>query len=260
MPNYPTVIPAASALVVRDHRDSGIEVLLVKRASASRHFANLWVFPGGKVDATDRATAGLLARESPLGAYTEFAIATWRELIEETGADPAINCTPEQLRRVLPQLVRWAHWRAPQGSPQSFDTQFFLLDARALNHEPVPDGREVTELAWLSPAQAVEQFWDGRLAAAPPTGFNLLELAIAARTAGSCAALLQQESGRSICCIHPRLDRRTDPVHSCFPWDPDYEALAPQNSATRIEVPPRYRQLPSRLPLRENVFGKRLGD
>jgi 8-oxo-dGTP pyrophosphatase MutT (NUDIX family) len=234
--------------VVRDHPINGIEVLLVKRASASRGFADLWVFPGGKVDAADRALADLLVTEPWAHRHLADAIATWRELHEETGGDAASRYTPAALRSVLPDIVRWAHWRAPQGARLDFDTQFFLLTASLLSHEPRPDGHEITELRWISPVQAFDEYLDGSLPAAPPTGFNLIELATAAATARSSAELIRQESGRAICCIQPRIDRRQQPYFTTFPWDRDYAALGTEDSPRLEHVPERYRPLPSRLP------------
>ena len=43
--------PAATILLLRDGLES-IEVFMLKRAAAS-NFGNAWVFPGGKVDASD---------------------------------------------------------------------------------------------------------------------------------------------------------------------------------------------------------------
>ena len=51
--NNLTLTPAATVLLIRDNND-GIEVLMVKR-SKRPPFGNLYVFPGGKIDESDKA-------------------------------------------------------------------------------------------------------------------------------------------------------------------------------------------------------------
>ena len=56
----PTTKPmraSATLVVVRNAPESGVEVLLLKRADRNDHNSNAWVFPGGVVDAGDRAAA-----------------------------------------------------------------------------------------------------------------------------------------------------------------------------------------------------------
>src|SRR6185312_12997062 len=48
--------PAASVVLMRRggrHSDGGLEVLMLKRTDAARFMPNVWVFPGGSVDAID---------------------------------------------------------------------------------------------------------------------------------------------------------------------------------------------------------------
>ena len=52
----PAVVrPAATLVVVRDSAD-GIEALLLRRAERGDQNSGAWVFPGGLVDAADRAS------------------------------------------------------------------------------------------------------------------------------------------------------------------------------------------------------------
>src|SRR5581483_2076241 len=71
--------PAASLILLRrggKHRDTGVEVLLVRRSPEARFMPGVWVFPGGGVDADD-------------GADEEEAhrAAAVRELHEEAGIE-----------------------------------------------------------------------------------------------------------------------------------------------------------------------------
>ncbi len=97
----------------------------------------MWAFPGGKVDAADLRQAELLADHAgrrparhDATAARLTAIATWRELLEETGGDQSTRSRPGPARGPCsrkPSLV--ALGCAARGAPHDFDTRFFLLDA-----------------------------------------------------------------------------------------------------------------------------------
>ena len=85
--------PAATIVVVRDG-SAGIEVLLSRRAERGDHNSSAWVFPGGVVDAGDRAAyafcsglddASASARLGVPRDGIEFYIAAVRECFEESG-------------------------------------------------------------------------------------------------------------------------------------------------------------------------------
>ena len=85
--------PAATILLLRDGLES-IEVFMLKRAAAS-NFGNAWVFPGGKVDASDYENKLInLSKLSSGDAKLKFGtnentlvywIASIRECFEESG-------------------------------------------------------------------------------------------------------------------------------------------------------------------------------
>jgi len=50
--NNLSLVPAATVLLIRDS-DDGLQVLMVKR-SKRPPFENLYVFPGGKIDESDK--------------------------------------------------------------------------------------------------------------------------------------------------------------------------------------------------------------
>ena len=142
-------------------------------------FLNAHVFPGGQVEASDNG---------------DFRRAALRELYEEVRLHlkPAANIT-EPPRRVTPQaingditfsrfveenqgpsaeesLIQYARWITPKMMPKRFDTHFFLgLCSEADN--PVDgsvDGQEIKSLAWLTPAEALSQFSNGKITLFPP--------------------------------------------------------------------------------------------
>ena len=69
-------IPAATLIVVRDRPDGPPELLMVERSEGMAFAAGALVFPGGRIDAADRAS------RSELGATR--AVAAIRETVEET--------------------------------------------------------------------------------------------------------------------------------------------------------------------------------
>ena len=78
---------AATVLLVRDTPD-GWEVLMTKRSSRASFAADLYVFPGGAVDAADQAIQQQqLFRHQPLqeGEPLTWALAALRESFEEVG-------------------------------------------------------------------------------------------------------------------------------------------------------------------------------
>jgi 8-oxo-dGTP pyrophosphatase MutT (NUDIX family) len=124
-----------------------------KRTPAARFMADVWVFPGGAVD----------------GASTDDAahrLTAMRELEEEAGiklGDPA-------------GLVPFARWITPEEVKVRYDTWFYL--ALAPSHsQPEPDGEEIVETAWLSPADALARHSRGEMLLVFPTIHKLQVLA-----------------------------------------------------------------------------------
>lgn len=77
--------PAASVVLIRDG-GGGLEVLMMERhRAAAVAFAGALVFPGGKVDAEDRAEAARDAAAGPGAPDPAFRLAAVRETFEEAG-------------------------------------------------------------------------------------------------------------------------------------------------------------------------------
>jgi 8-oxo-dGTP pyrophosphatase MutT (NUDIX family) len=168
------LIPAASVLLLRENP---LEVLMILRHEKSSFVPNVWVFPGGTVDAAD----------GPPSEMESFERAAIREVREETGIE-------------LPGgLVATARWITPEGMPKRFDTWFFLA--------PVPRDTKVTlqeseavDFAWIEPSDALarkpEEF---------PMVFPTVKNLEAIATFRSRAELLQSRLGAKIEPVQPVL-------------------------------------------------------
>ena len=114
-----TPLPAASVILLRD---DPFEVLMIRRHEKRSFAPDVWAFPGGAVEESDRH--GDLLNSMRLAAA--------RELREETGISLG-----EPLD--LEKLVWTSHWITPEGLPKRFDTYFFLA--------VVPRGASITASA-----------------------------------------------------------------------------------------------------------------
>jgi 8-oxo-dGTP pyrophosphatase MutT (NUDIX family) len=197
-----TPIPAATLLVARDG-PQGIEVLMIVRHDAAGFAAGACVFPGGKVDAADRALITDVA--NPDGLADEalaYRIAAIRETFEEGGVllarmtrgGPMLSAaalrdlagrhdgknftafvTNTGLQLATDLLVPFAHWITPKFSPKRFDTQFLLAPA-PFDQVAIHDGREAVEARWITPAAAIEASDQRKLKLVFATRMNLAKL------------------------------------------------------------------------------------
>jgi 8-oxo-dGTP pyrophosphatase MutT (NUDIX family) len=168
--------PAASVILLRDS-ERAVEVLLVKRSARARFMADVWVFPGGAVDAAPKATEEP-GEEDIDDAYRATAL---RELEEEVSiALPSADT-----------LVPFSRWITPVEVKIRFDTRFYVVRAPDLC-DPRPDGEEIVDSAWLSPQEALARRSADELLLVFPTvkhlealsGFDSVEEALTA--ARSC--------------------------------------------------------------------------
>jgi 8-oxo-dGTP pyrophosphatase MutT (NUDIX family) len=146
--------PAATVIVLRDGA-SGLEVLLMQRASELSFHGGAWAFPGGRVDAIDRAG------DDALETARRAAV---REAREEAQLDLAVR-----------DLVPLSHWTTPPGGPRRFATWFFLVRC-ADDACIVPDGKEMSAHQWLSPRKALAHRAEGRMELPAPTFVSLEQL------------------------------------------------------------------------------------
>jgi len=202
-------IPSATILLLRDG-SQGLEVFMVQRHHQVDFARGALVFPGGKVDPTDREP---ILRERCSGAPDSdegwaLAIAAIRETFEESGillARPPAGdlVSGERLREIETRhrdalnqgrttigeiieaedltlacdlLVPFAHWITPEIAPKRFDTHFFLVAAPP-DQVALHDGQESVDSTWTTPAAALADAEAGRWTIVFPTRLNLMKLA-----------------------------------------------------------------------------------
>lgn len=266
--------PSASVMVLRDGAQ-GLQVLLVKRHSNSKVLGGVYVFPGGKLDPQDCAVdpqhldqpPQVLQRslaEDSLEASTAAGlyVAALRETFEECGLLLHDGHAPGLPQRVRDQLQRgqsfveataavglglhtrrihpWSRWitpRMPSVMDRRFDTRFFVALAPS-DHEALHDAHEVTETVWLTPAQAITAYWEGRMGLAPVQIITLTQIA----RLGHSQAVLEHAQSRTPMRVEPEPFDEGGQRVICYPGD----ARHPQ--------PDRLWEGPTRLTWRNNRF------
>ncbi len=203
----PTPLPAATILLVRD-APSGLEVFMVKRHHQVDFVSGALVFPGGKVDKTDREaglsdlTDGgqgwseemralgacaireafeesgiLLARDAAtagfIGAQRLASLEHYRAQLDKHEIGLAEMLRKEGLRLALDRLATFAHWITPEHMPKRFDTIFFIAPS-PVGHAGSHDGRESVDSVWIAPQRAIDdrKHWNVVF----PTKLNLMKL------------------------------------------------------------------------------------
>lgn len=183
----PAVRPVdAATLIIIDRRGKHPKVLMGKRHESHRFMPGKFVFPGGRIDPSDRAMTvtgalhpraeqALMARVTRASVQRSraLALAAIRETYEETGLllgtkeyggpESVPVGTPWEAFRehgVFPGLDE-LHFigRAitPPRYSKRFDTRFFAVDHTAIAHEVegmVGPNSELVELAWVTLAEA----------------------------------------------------------------------------------------------------------
>jgi 8-oxo-dGTP pyrophosphatase MutT (NUDIX family) len=165
---------AATVIVVRDRKQAP-QVLMGQRGAQAAFMPNKFVFPGGAVDAQDRAVAlqgalpepcrSRLEDDAEAGLQDALAAAAIRELWEETGlilgvpGDWPGTPPPDWDRFAATGHVPCASalqfvFRAltPPGRPRRFDARFFLVDAEHIQGDPddfTHASDELSHLQWI---------------------------------------------------------------------------------------------------------------
>ncbi len=145
-------LPVAGTAVLLRPIPDGFAVLLMRRPDRGS-FAGAWVFPGGKVEPSDR-----------------------REGAEESddARRAAVRETAEEVGLIISDPVLLSRWQPPIEAPIRIRTWFFLASA--------PDGElrfsvdEVVDAVWMSPAEALARHARGEWTLFPPTWVTLHQL------------------------------------------------------------------------------------
>ncbi len=173
----PLVPRDAATLVILDRTHDETRVLMGKRRADLAFMAGKYVFPGGRVDPTDKnitigsdlrpneATklmAQMRGRPSAVRAKA-LALAAVREAYEEAGLvigskGSLGDAAPEAWRGFgargfvpsLAPLTFFARAITPPGRPRRFDTRFFTMDASAIAERLGLNDGELSGLDWLT--------------------------------------------------------------------------------------------------------------
>lgn len=186
---------AATVLLLRDSKD-GPEVLLLKRNPDAQNMGDVWLFPGGKVDAEDVGDT-----------ETETAInAAVREVLEEA----AVALSPTE-------LIGFSHWLTPVGMKRRFATWFFVAELPD-GADVTVDGEEMVEARWVRPRKAVQAHVAGELRLPPPTVVSLMDLS----RHHSVEAIFSDAQARIQPYFFPKICAEGDEVVMLYPGDAGY--------------------------------------
>ena len=231
----------------------------MKRHAESRFLGGAVVFPGGKVDPTDRdpawarlvndpwapraPRARLAADEATLRG---LAIAACREALEEAAILPTVGkrmtaehllelrrkaCAPkadfralveeEGIRLDLAALRPFSRWITPAAEKRRFDARFYVV-ALPADQIGAHDERETTESFWATPADVLRRFERGEVQLAPPQ-HRLLEVLSTVKSVAGALALAERTSLDVIC---PELGKHVDTAGETaallLPGDPEH--------------------------------------
>jgi 8-oxo-dGTP pyrophosphatase MutT (NUDIX family) len=189
-------IPAATLVVMRERANGPPELLMVERTAAMAFAGGAMVFPGGRIDAQDRALA-----EAFPDLDAPARIAAIRETLEETGiavgfeppleTELALQLQGELHRDVpfsellaghglalgLEALTPFARWKPAFHQARIFDTLFFVAEAPHGDWQPRPQQGECEAVEWLSAREVLDRVARDDASAIFPTVRNLERLA-----------------------------------------------------------------------------------
>lgn len=245
---------AATVIIVRDIPDGQAELLMMERARTMAFAAGAMVFPGGAVDASDRALAATFDHGLDLDEAAA-RIAAIRETLEECGLgvgfagslDAALLAgmraallagktladllDSQGIALDLDQLVPFARWQPSvrELASRVYDTRFYLVQAPP-NQEATADASENVRLFWETAENVLSRSDGGELRIIYPTRRNLERLAQfdAFPTLAAHAASIPVEK------IMPWFEDRQDGRFLCIPGHLGYPVTAePVASAMR---------------------------
>jgi 8-oxo-dGTP pyrophosphatase MutT (NUDIX family) len=213
-------IPAATLIVVRDRTGGIPELLMVERSKGMAFAAGALVFPGGRIDPSDREL-GLELGIDP------SVVAAVRETIEETAVPIGLVPVPSpaeatELQRILiadqpfgqvlgnsgfriegGSITPFARWVPKFHAVRRFDTLFFVALCPEGEWQPKIVEGECASAAWLSADEALELDRRGESRLIFPTRRTLERLA-------------QHSSFEAI-----RADALAHPIEPVTPWIED---------------------------------------
>ena len=163
----PVVPGLAATVILLREAAGGSEVLLIERPSSMAFAPGVHVFPGGRVDPEDAATAGAddqraAARALGDNLSPDAALAVHHAAIRELREEAGIHIAS------VDRLVPIAHWTTPRFMRRRFSTWFFVADLPDDAH-PVFAPDEVAAHRWLTPDAALDGVASGEISMWVPT-------------------------------------------------------------------------------------------
>jgi len=172
----------AATIIIVDDNGSELRVLMGRRRRDQVFLPGKFVFPGGRVDATDakaesadelheREVLKLLYRTGGQPSRTfarSIALAGIREVFEETGIvigqktgvinNPALTGWQEFFntgyRPALSGLRFFARAVTPPGLPRRYDTRFFCVPSRSIGLDTGQCDGELEDIGWYTISEA----------------------------------------------------------------------------------------------------------
>ena len=232
---------------------------MVRRHIRSDFAADVFVFPGGKVDAADRDP--VMARycvahpgpEADTDRWRALRLAGVRELFEEAGvllaarddgglveiSEESVDrfaayrgqihsgemslremAEREELRYALDRLHPISRWITPESMNRRFDTYFFLA-YMPKGQEPAHDAAETTDSVWISPGEALRRYHAGGFPLVFATEKHLERMSAYA----SIEALISAVTPQDLQPIMPRVVDEGDQRRFLIPGDDGYASV-----------------------------------
>jgi 8-oxo-dGTP pyrophosphatase MutT (NUDIX family) len=241
---------AATVVMLRDG-PAGLEVFLIKRHGLSDVMGGAYVFPGGKLDASDAELGETFLDQTPPALHAKLGepdldvataaglyVAALREAYEESGVlfahssagstlpvcneAPGFNAmlTTRGLQLQTQAVIPWSRWitpRMPSVGSKRFDTRFFISAVPA-GQTALHDNHEATDSTWLSPRAALEQYWEYHIELAPPQIMSLSHLSRFPDVASALDAAKKQLPPT----IFPEAFDKNGERVICYPGDPEH--------------------------------------
>lgn len=175
----------AATLVIIDHARRSPRILMGRRRPDQVFLPDTFVFPGGRVEAADRALARRHALPATEAEYVKalmrgrptdlraaaLALAAIRETFEETGfiVGTPLGSVPQAasggwsgflaagFQPSLSGLSFLARAITPPGPPRRYDTRFFMVDAAEIGHRADGLDGELLDIDWFTIEAARKQ-------------------------------------------------------------------------------------------------------
>lgn len=172
----------AATLILVDRTGAQPKILFGRRRDDMKFMPGKYVFPGGRVDRSDRATKSVdelsehdrtkllidMKGGASIAKARALALAAIRETYEEAGiiigapnpgekppADASWRRFFEQgFMPSLSPLSFFARAITPPGRPRRFDTRFFCADSSAIVFRGQPPDDELSDLVWMGIEEA----------------------------------------------------------------------------------------------------------